>query len=65
MFWIIVGVVIALVGVGYAYHYYSTQTTSVLNTAATDVNAAIADVKADLKPKANTVVSNTAPVANT
>lgn len=62
MIWIIIGTVVGVVGLGYVYHRWTAQTTSVIDAAAADVNKVIADAKA--KTAANTVVANTTP-ANT
>lgn len=49
MFWIITGIVIGVVGLGWVYHRYTTQTAAVLDKAAEGVNTVINDVKDKVK----------------
>lgn len=45
MFWIITGIVLGVVGLGWVYHRYTAQTTAVIDTAAAEVNKVIDQVK--------------------
>jgi hypothetical protein len=49
MFYIIVGVVVGVVALGWVYHRYTTQTQEVLDKSATAVNTVINDVKDQVK----------------
>jgi len=58
MFWIIVGIVVGVVGLGWVYHRYTSQTQKVLDDAATWTNEEINKAKGLTGP-------SSAPVANT